>query len=230
MAAVAPGDAADVTRPTERMARELTRTSYLRLVDRERQRFVADLHDDALQKLTAAELFLERVASNGNLEPASLEGVRKLLEQTETAIRRLIFDIRPPDLEGPGGLERSVRERLAMLAELGIQSELEFDLVSEPVDEVSSTVFRQISEAIGNVERHSGATTVRTSLTLVDGGVLGVVQDNGQGFVVAERSNLPGHLGLLTLRERALMAGGRYKIESRPGAGTRIEFWIPLED
>jgi signal transduction histidine kinase len=55
-----------------------------------------------------------------------------------------------------------------------------------------------------------------------------LIVDNGRGFVVAERSNLPGHLGLLALRERALMAGGRYNIESRPGAGTTVEFWIPL--
>jgi len=40
---------------------------------------------------------------------------------------------------------------------------------------------------------------------------------------------LPGHLGLLALRERALMAGGRYSIDSNPGEGTTIEFWIPLD-
>ena len=65
-------------------------------------------------------------------------------------------------------------------------------------------------------------------MTVADEGVHGVVEDNGQGFVVAERGNLPGHLGLLALRERALMAGGWYKIESQPGLGSHIEFWIPL--
>ena len=58
--------------------------------------------------------------------------------------------------------------------------------------------------------------------------MLGVVDDDGAGFSVADRSNLPGHLGLLALRERALMAGGWYKIESQPGAGTHVEFWIPV--
>jgi len=70
---------------------------------------------------------------------------------------------------------------------------------------------------------------VKVSLSIVDGGVLGTVRDDGQGFEVAERSNLPGHLGLLALRERSLMAGGRYKIESAPGAGTQVEFWMPLD-
>ena len=55
-----------------------------------------------------------------------------------------------------------------------------------------------------------------------------VVVDDGRGFVVSERNNLPGHLGLLAVKERALMAGGWYKIESQPGLGTRIEFWMPI--
>ena len=51
--------------------------------------------------------------------------------------------------------------------------------------------------------------------------------DNGKGFVVAESTDLPGHLGLVAIRERALLAGGRCRIESEPGAGARVEFWVP---
>jgi signal transduction histidine kinase len=69
---------------------------------------------------------------------------------------------------------------------------------------------------------------VQVQLTSTAGAVHGSVVDNGRGFVVAERNNLPGHMGLLALRERALMAGGWYKIESQPGLGTRIEFWMPM--
>jgi signal transduction histidine kinase len=89
-------------------------------------------------------------------------------------------------------------------------------------------VFRQLAEAITNIEKHAGATRVQVSLTGSGGAVHGVVTDNGQGFVVAERNNLPGHMGLLALRERALMAGGWYKIESQPGLGTHVEFWMPI--
>jgi signal transduction histidine kinase len=45
--------------------------------------------------------------------------------------------------------------------------------------------------------------------------------------VVAERDHLPGHLGLLALRERALLAGGWCEVTSEPGNGTRVEFWVP---
>jgi signal transduction histidine kinase len=69
---------------------------------------------------------------------------------------------------------------------------------------------------------------VRVSLKLNDSGVHGTVVDNGRGFVVAERDRLPGHLGLLALNERALLAGGWNKIKSEPGLGTTVEFWMPL--
>jgi signal transduction histidine kinase len=210
-------------------ARQMLLKNMTTVVDKERKRFVSELHDDALQKLTAAELQVERLARHSAADAESLETVRDLLRQTEAALRRVVFDVRPPALESPDGLAQSVRDRLAMLAGSGIRHELTLDLPEELTDDDRALIFREVAEAIGNVERHSKATLVKVSLTQADGGLVGVVEDNGTGFVVAERSNLPGHLGLLALRERALMAGGWYKIESRPGAGTRIEFWIPLE-
>jgi len=65
------------------------------------------------------------------------------------------------------------------------------------------------------------------SVRRVDGAVHGLVVDNGRGFVVSERDHLPGHLGLLALNERALLAGGWAKIVSEPGVGTTVEFWMP---
>ncbi|MGH7765286.1 MAG: sensor histidine kinase, partial [Candidatus Dormibacteraceae bacterium] len=82
--------------------------------------------------------------------------------------------------------------------------------------------------ALTNVEKHSGATRVQVSVRVVDGAVHGLVSDNGRGFIVAERDHLPGHLGLLALNERSLLAGGWTRIESEPGLGTKILFWMPL--
>jgi len=199
------------------------------VVDKERKRFVSELHDDALQKLTAAELQVARLAPDGVIDQSALDALKAVLEQTESALRRLVFEVRPPALESPDGLAQSIRDRVAMLEHSGITCELELDLPTDLNLDVRSMVFRQVAEAIGNVERHSEATLVKVSVTEADGGVTGIIEDNGLGFVVADRSNLPGHLGLLALRERALMAGGRYKIESQPGSGARIEFWVPLE-
>jgi signal transduction histidine kinase len=198
-------------------------------VDNERKRFANQLHDDALQKLTAAELQLQRVGESMRPNEQALRQARGLLDQTEDALRRLLFEVRPPALEEPAGLQESIRDRLAMLGSLtGIEPELELDLPDGLTFEFKSTIFRQLAEAVTNIEKHAGATRVEVRLKTSDSGVHGMVVDNGRGFVVAERNNIPGHMGLLAIKERALMAGGWYKIESQPGLGTRIEFWMPI--
>jgi len=209
-------------------ARQMLLKSMTTVVEKERKRFVGDLHDDALQKLTAAELLVARTAQKNDVDRETFETLGNLLEQTESALRRLVFEVRPPALEGPDGLAQSIRDRVNMLAASGVRHELEIDLPADINPDDRAIIFREVAEALGNAERHADASAVKVSLKQVDDGVLGLVEDDGKGFDVAERSNLPGHLGLLALRERALMAGGRYKIESKPGAGTRIEFWIPL--
>jgi signal transduction histidine kinase len=211
-------------------ARQLLLKNMTTVVEKERKRFVSELHDDALQKLTAAELHLARLSAGGKVDPETLEKLHSLLGETERSLRRLVFDVRPPALESPDGLERSIQDRLAMLAGSGIRPVVELDLPTDLSVELKSLLFRQVAEAIGNAERHSRASELRLSLKADGDGIHVVVEDNGQGFSVAERSNLPGHLGLLALRERALMAGGWYKIDSQPGSGTHVEFWIPLQD
>lgn len=94
---------------------------------------------------------------------------------------------------------------------------------------IPAIVFRQVAEAVTNVEKHAAATRVEVKVSVLDGGIHGIVVDNGRGFVVSERDHLPGHLGLLSLTERALLAGGWCKISSEPGAGSKVEFWIPTQ-
>ena len=81
---------------------------------------------------------------------------------------------------------------------------------------------------MNNVEKHAIATRVKVSAHPADGGIRVVVIDDGKGFVGAESMHVPGHLGLTAMRERSQLAGGRCRIESEPGAGARVEFWIPI--
>jgi signal transduction histidine kinase len=225
---------ADLTQTVDRLqtvdaARQLLLKTVSTAVDNERKRFASQLHDDALQTLTAAELQLKRLGDTERPSQPVLNQTRALLEQTEDALRRLLFEVRPPALDTPGGLEQSIRDRLQMLRSLtGIEPELDLDLPDGLTYEFKSTVFRQLAEALTNIEKHAGATRVQVQLKAGNTGLHGVVVDDGRGFVVSERNNLPGHLGLLAVKERALMAGGWYKIESQPGLGTRIEFWMPI--
>jgi signal transduction histidine kinase len=205
-------------------ARQLLLRNMSTAVDKARRRFADELHDDALQKLTAAELHLQRA---GDQVPAAVDA-RRLLEQAEDALRRLLFEVRPPALEVPGGFEETIRDRVTMMGSAtGVEAEIDLVLPDNHAYEIKSIVFRQVSEALTNVEKHASATRVQITVKERDGGIQGVVVDDGRGFVVAERDKLPGHLGLLALRERSLLAGGWCEITSEPGNGTRVEFWIP---
>ncbi|HET7421623.1 MAG TPA: ATP-binding protein [Candidatus Dormibacteraeota bacterium] len=226
----------DLKKTVERLqkvdaARQLLLKNVSTAVDKARRRFAGELHDDALQKLTAAELQLQRLRDPNGDEAALLDEAQDLLVQTEEALRRLLFEVRPPTLEVPGGFAETLRERIAMLKSItGAEVEAQLELPDDLSFEFRSTLYRQLTEAIANIEKHAAATRVRIALEVRDGGVHGVVQDNGRGFVVAERERLPGHLGLLALNERALLAGGWNKTTSEPGLGTTIEFWLPFTE
>jgi signal transduction histidine kinase len=211
-------------------ARQLLLKNVSTAVDKARKRFAGELHDDALQKLTAAELTLQRLHQPSNDHASVLSETEDLLAQTEEALRRLLFEVRPPALEIPGGFAETIRDRLAMLRSLtGAEVESNIELPDEASYEFKSTIFRQVAEALTNIEKHASATLVQVVLKPDDSAVYGRIVDNGRGFVVAEREHLPGHLGLVALHERALLAGGWTRVESEPGRGTKVEFWMPIE-
>lgn len=223
----------DLEKTVERLqkvdaARQLLLKNVSTAVDRARRHLAAQLHDDALQKLTGVELHLQRLQEiHGEASP--LREARNLLTETEDALRRLLFEVRPPALEKPGGFEETVRDRIEIMRSLtGARVEAEVDLPEDLSYESKSMVFRQVAEALTNVEKHASAREVRITLGHSGGAIHGLVSDNGRGFVVSERDHLPGHLGLLALNERALLAGGWTKITSEPGVGTTVEWWMPV--
>jgi len=226
----------DLKKTVERLekvdaARQMLLKNVSTAVDTARKRFAGDLHDDALQKLTAAELQLQRLQDPKTDSGELLAEAQTLLAQTEEALRRLLFEVRPPALEMPGGFAETIRERIKMLrSHTGAEVEVEIDLPDDLSYESRSMLFRQLTEAMANIEKHAAATRIRVVLRRHEGGLHGLVEDNGRGFVLAERDRLPGHLGLLALNERALLAGGWNKIVSEPGLGTTVEFWLPLSE
>lgn len=212
-------------------ARHLLLKNAAAAADRATKRFASELHDDALQKLTAAELRLARAAQSGHTDghKQAVADAQALLGEVEEALRKLLFDVRPPVLETPGGLEETIRDRLALMrAHTGVAIDIEFELAEDPAYEIKSMLYRQISEALTNIEKHAEPSRVRVTVKSENDGVYGAITDDGRGFIVEERNHLPGHLGLLALNERALLAGGWCKIYSEPGAGTIVEFWVPL--
>ncbi len=198
--------------------------------DEARRRFASTLHDDSLQLLTAAELQLQRARNETDAakQTDQLGQLESTLKQVEDSLRRLLNNVSPHAAELPLGLDEAIRMRLeALRASTGIEVDVDLRLPELP-NATASTVFKNVSEALANVEKHAHATAIRLSARTVDGGVRVVVSDDGKGFVVAESANVPGHLGLVTMRERALLAGGKCHIESEPGSGAKVEFWIPI--
>ncbi|MGH7763743.1 MAG: GAF domain-containing protein, partial [Candidatus Dormibacteraceae bacterium] len=111
---------ADLKKTVERLqkvdsARQLLLKNVSTAVDGTRRRFASELHDDALQKLTAAELTLQRLQNANGQNDAMIGETQSLLAQTESALRRMLFEVRPPALELPGGFEETLRDRIAML-------------------------------------------------------------------------------------------------------------------
>jgi signal transduction histidine kinase len=109
----------------------------------------------------------------------------------------------------------------------GIEPDIDLNLPDDLPDELEAIVFKNVAEALTNVEKHAHAASVRVAASPLDGGLVVEVTDDGTGFVVHESLYVPGHLGLLAIKERAQLAGGWCRIVSEPGAGAKIEFWVP---
>jgi signal transduction histidine kinase len=198
--------------------------------DEARRRFASALHDDSLQLLTAAELQLERirVQSNGSHLTVQLEHLKSTLRKVEDSLRQLLTTVSPAALDLPNNLNSAISERLESLRiQAGIEPNIDLRLPDGIPGAIEVIVLRNVAEALTNVQKHANATRVSVSAEPAEGGIRVEVADDGTGFVVAESVHMPGHLGLLAMRERAQLAGGWCHIESEPGAGAKVEFWVP---
>jgi signal transduction histidine kinase len=198
--------------------------------DEARRRFASVLHDDVLQQLTGAELQLERISADAasTRYAAPLADLKRTMKTIEDSLRNLLYNVSPAAQDAHVNLGDAIRDRLLVLKQhTGIEPDLDIRLPKRLPPTLRSIVFRNISEAVTNVEKHANATRVSVKAISGDGGIQVEIADDGTGFVVSESLYLPGHLGLVAMRERAQLAGGWCRFESEPGTGTRVTFWVP---
>lgn len=200
--------------------------------EEERRRIAADIHDDSIQVISAADLRAQALAQR-IADPelrAEAFALHETLRDAVERLRHLLFELRPPTLDRDG-LAAALRQYLDQpWGGPAPRWELEVRLEAEPPPEVRAMLFRIAQEAITNVRKHAGATRLRIVLETEGAGVRLRVEDDGRGLdPVALSEPVPGHLGVTTMIERAELAGGWCRIDGAPGRGTTVECWLPLD-
>jgi signal transduction histidine kinase len=197
----------------------------------ERQRLARDLHDSVSQALygigLGARTARENLARDPEAARAPLDYVLQLAEAGLAEMRALIFELRPESLEKEGLVGALTKQTAAMRARQGIRVDEFFDAEPEAPIAVKEALFRIAQEALNNTAKHARASNVVVRLESVDGTLVAQVLDDGAGFDAGK--DFPGHLGLLSMRERAIRLGGRVEITSSRGQGTLVRAVIPRQ-
>lgn len=200
----------------------------------ERARLAQEVHDGPAQALSNAIFqveFIDRVFdSDRRLARTELRFLRELLRRELGDVRSFIGQLRPPLLVELG-LDGSIVDTVATQAALsGVHITTELSAPSDVLTEAAQTVvLRVVQEALQNVRKHAGATSVVVATTLGDGEWVLEVRDDGRGFdtgAVAARGRR--NFGLQFMRERAELVGAQFEVRSRPEAGTVVRLAIPV--
>jgi GAF domain-containing protein len=196
----------------------------------ERQRLARELHDSVSQALYGIALGARTARTLLDRDPAKatepVEYVLSLAEAGLTEMRALIFELRPESLESEGLVAAVQRHAAAVEARHGLQVTCHECQEPDAPLPVKEAAYRIVQEALTNTVKHAGANQVTVTIESVPGKVMLSVTDDGAGFDPA--GEFPGHLGLKSMRERALKLGGDLVIESEPGKGTRVSGWLPV--
>jgi PAS domain S-box-containing protein len=205
----------------------------LHAYEAERQRIARELHDELGQRLSAAKLVLAEVTRSAGQRASlagGLEDLGRVLDDTVEAVRRLARDLRPPMLDDLG--LNSALESLAQGTgqRLGVDIELQLEPDTQALSAAATiAIYRIVQEALTNVVRHAQASRVRIE-TLRTGGLWQVhVDDNGVGIGQRDPASRSGSLGVIGMRERAHLLGGRFSVHSAPGGGTRVSVVLPMD-
>jgi signal transduction histidine kinase len=195
----------------------------------ERRRLARELHDETGQALTSILLGLKHVEEAESDEEArkAAAGLREEIVETLQNVRRLAVELRPSALDDFGLAPALERLAEAFHEQSGIEVDIQanLDAVRLP-GEVETALYRIVQEALTNVAKHAEATRVSVVVTRRGNAVTAVIEDDGQGFGAGGGSG--DGLGLVGMKERVGLLGGRLAIESTEGAGTTVVAEVPV--
>ncbi|MBI4518519.1 MAG: HAMP domain-containing protein [Deltaproteobacteria bacterium] len=230
------------TRELEVLYQELRRKEEMRgellkkviaAQEEERKRIARELHDETSQASAALLLAIE--ASTQRAPDEAKERLRRMKAMAGRildSIHRLIFDLRPSMLDDLGLVSALRASAESHLEPLGMDVAFEVSGAERRLPaEIETTLFRIGQEAISNIRRHAEAESVKITVEFGEQCVALRVQDDGKGFNADELERSPEGvrgLGLLGMRERALLLDGALTITSAPGKGSEVSARIPL--
>lgn len=199
------------------------------LQEDERRAISRELHDDIGQSVTAMKMAASAALNEDDAQQRQddLEDILVLADATLERVRDISILLRPPQLDALG-LEAALRwhaERL--LRGAGLVPALQIDpLPRRPEPAVEQACFRIAQEALTNIMRHARASRVVLQLRDATDGLHLQVDDDGVGF----SPDAARGLGLVIMRERAHVIGGRLEVSASPDQGTRIQAWLPYAE
>ncbi len=224
-----------VVRPLRRMVIErgelLSRAMSIQ--EEERARLAHDLHDEIGQVQTALLLAARAVMSAQSPEQLRERAklVHSLAVESMESTRRLARGLSPSVLTDFGLAAACERVCEDLSDAAGIPIHTAFSIGSTRFDpKVEIALYRVMQEALSNSLRHAGASELNVRLDLVRGVLELEVADDGQGIAPAshDESKRSG-LGLASMRERIVLLGGRFEINSEPASGTTLRARLPVE-
>ena len=232
----------DVTE--NRKADETLRQSYVQIRqltehlqnirEEERIHIAREIHDELGGQLTALKMdaswLNQKLAKEDKAVKQRLKNFVNILAVMLKSVRRISAQLRPSLLDNLGLVAAIDWQLKEFQSRSGI--EMVFNKPSEELeisDAVKNGLFRIFQESLTNVARHSKAKSVTVELLKKDGQLILRVEDDGQGFNLNRESN-GKTLGILGMKERAAMMGGKYHISSMPGKGTSVTVVLPCKN
>lgn len=206
----------------------------LAVQEEERRAISRELHDDLGQSLSALKIGLHRVEREAQRPSAVLSECLAVADATLERLRQMALELRPPQLDQLG-----LEDALEWLAQrqrkaTGLSVECRFRGMEKrrPPATLESACYRIVQEGLNNAARHAQAKSVQIQVD-ADASLLRLaIHDDGVGFdpeAARMRSGRDGHLGLISMEERARLAGGRLKLRSVAGGGTTLSAVFPLD-
>jgi PAS domain S-box-containing protein len=205
--------------------------------EEEGTRISREIHDELGGALTGLKWELESIAEsvavtlNGAAIPSIDERISRMtdmIDTTITTVRRIASDLRPSVLDDLGLIAAIEWQAQQFQSRTGIRCECRTASDALDLDRDQATaVFRIFQEILTNVLRHAGATRVRVDVRKESTNFVLEVVDNGRGITEYDKANAAS-LGLLGMRERAVLAGGEVLIRGAEGQGTSVVVRVPL--